>query len=99
MPHVIAEPCVGRNDGACAAACPTDSIHGGERMMYINPNECIDCGACVESCPANAIFPSESLPERWKFYAEVNRRFFAERDEEKAWAGVDLPSGGLGIGG
>ena len=27
--------------------------------MYINPDECIDCGACVPECPVEAIFDSE----------------------------------------
>ena len=29
------------------------------KMLYINPEECIDCGACVPECPVDAIYDSE----------------------------------------
>jgi ferredoxin len=29
------------------------------KQLYINPDECIDCGACVPECPVDAIFSSE----------------------------------------
>lgn len=28
-------------------------------QLYINPDECIDCGACVPECPVSAIYESE----------------------------------------
>ena len=28
-------------------------------QLYINPDECIDCGACIPECPPDAIFESE----------------------------------------
>ena len=28
-------------------------------MLYINPEECIDCGACVPECPVEAVYDSE----------------------------------------
>ncbi len=31
--------------------CPVDCIYEGERKLYINPNECIDCGACETRVP------------------------------------------------
>ena len=65
MTYVIAEPCVDVMDQACVAVCPVDCIHfeqGTDRILYIDPNECIDCGACEPECPVNAIFPEESLP-------------------------------------
>ena len=30
-----------------------------DKMLYINPEECIDCGACVPECPVEAIYDSE----------------------------------------
>jgi ferredoxin len=27
-------------------------------MLYIHPEECIDCGACVPACPVAAIYES-----------------------------------------
>jgi len=29
------------------------------KMLYINPDECIDCGACLPECPVEAIYESE----------------------------------------
>lgn len=28
-------------------------------MLYINPEECIDCGACIPECPVEAIYEDE----------------------------------------
>lgn len=45
MPYVIAQPCVDVKDRACVDECPVDCIYEGSRSLYINPNECVDCGA------------------------------------------------------
>ena len=91
MTHVIAEPCFNVTDKACVPACPVDCIHGTDKFLYIAPDECIDCGACVEPCPVQAIFPQDELPEKWKFYTEVNAKFFPDRNEAKAWEGATMP--------
>jgi NAD-dependent dihydropyrimidine dehydrogenase PreA subunit len=44
-------------DGAGAEVETLDSIEG--LQLYINPEECIDCGACIPECPPQAIFESE----------------------------------------
>ena len=28
-------------------------------QLFINPDECIDCGACVPACPPDAVYESE----------------------------------------
>ncbi len=78
MAYVIAEPCVGVKDGACMRVCPVDCIWGGDQdqMLYINPDECIDCGACVPECPVDAIFPAEDVPEPWRAYIKLNADYF-----------------------
>ena len=81
MAYVIAEPCYTTKDKACVPACPVDCIYEGPKMLYIHPEECIDCGACVEPCPVQAIFPADELPEKWKFYIEVNKNFFPEKEK------------------
>jgi ferredoxin len=91
MAYIIAEPCYTTKDKACVPACPVDCIYEGPKMLYIHPEECIDCGACVEPCPVQAIFPADELPEKWKFYIEVNKNFFPEKDEAKAWTGHTVP--------
>src|ERR1041384_4546860 len=45
MPYVIAEPCVNVKDRSCVDVCPVDCIYEGPDMLYIHPDECIDCGA------------------------------------------------------
>ena len=78
MAFVIAEPCIGVKDKACAAACPVDCIHGDEHspQMYINPSECIDCGCCTVECPIEAIFDEDNLPPKWRHYIELNAAHF-----------------------
>ncbi|MDZ7312722.1 MAG: ferredoxin family protein [candidate division KSB1 bacterium] len=41
-------------------------------MLYIHPQECIDCGACEPECPVEAIFPESEVPEKWKEYIDYN---------------------------
>ena len=45
-------------------------------MLYIHPDECIDCGACVPACPVEAIFALDEVPEKWKSYIEINANHF-----------------------
>ncbi len=46
MPYVITEACIDLMDRSCVRECPVDCIYEGERQLYVNPLECIDCGAC-----------------------------------------------------
>lgn len=76
MPYVIAEPCVGVKDKSCVAVCPVDCIHEGEDQLFIDPNECIDCGLCEPECPVDAIFMEDELPAQWKSFVSKNADFF-----------------------
>ena len=76
MAYVICEPCVGVKDKACIPVCPCDCIHEGDKMLYINPAECIDCDACRVVCPVQAIYVEEDVPEPWKGYVEENAKFY-----------------------
>ena len=55
MTHVIAQPCIDVKDKACVDVCPVDCIHGDDdsKMLYINPDDCIDCTLCVDACPVD----------------------------------------------
>ena len=62
MTYVIAQPCVDLKDRACVDECPVDCIYEGKRMLYIHPDECVDCGACEPVCPVEAIFYEDDTP-------------------------------------
>ena len=82
MAYVIAEPCIDVLDISCVSVCPVDCIHyeeGVDRKLFIDPNECIDCGACEPECPVNAIFPEESLPPEWANYTQIDAQWFTDR--------------------
>ena len=84
MTYIIAEPCVDVMDRACVDVCPVDCIYeldktklseGDEahkQMLYIHPEECIDCGACEPECPVEAIFADADVPEDWNAYTKYN---------------------------
>jgi NAD-dependent dihydropyrimidine dehydrogenase PreA subunit len=74
--YVIAEPCVDVLDKSCIEECPVDCIYEGERMLYIHPDECVDCGACEPVCPVEAIFYEDDVPENWRNYTQANVDFF-----------------------
>ena len=84
MPHIIAEPCIGTKDVSCVAVCPVDCIHPTQdepdfedaKMLYIDPETCIDCGLCVDECPVKAIFPEEDLPDEWASFTEKNAAYY-----------------------
>jgi len=92
MTYVITEPCHGVCDASCVDVCPVDCIYpaagytlneedkekmrAAKEILYIHPEECIDCGACEPECPVEAIFPEDEVPDKWKNYIELaNKRF------------------------
>ena len=50
----------------CGRAHPTpdEANYDEVEMLYIDPEECIDCDACVEACPVDAIFAEDQLRRR-----------------------------------
>jgi len=78
MTYIITEPCIDVKDTACVEVCPVDCIHGKDedKQLFINPEECIDCGACEPACPVQAIFPEEEVPEKWKSFIPLNYVYF-----------------------
>ncbi|MFZ2625757.1 MAG: ferredoxin [Propionibacterium sp.] len=78
MTYVIAQPCVDVKDKACVEECPVDCIYEGPRTLYINADECVDCGACEPVCPTEAIFYEDDLPDEFASWKDVNNNFFSE---------------------
>ena len=64
MAYVVTQPCIGCKDTACVTACPTDCFHEGKQMLYIDPDESIDCGEfALASAPSSGSSPrTKSLP-------------------------------------
>jgi NAD-dependent dihydropyrimidine dehydrogenase PreA subunit len=87
MAYIICEPCIGTKDTACVDVCPVDCIHprkdepefGAAEMLYIHPDECIDCGACVPACPVEAIFSLDETPHKWSSFIRTNAEYYADR--------------------
>ena len=86
MAFIITDPCIGTKDAACVDVCPVDCIHPRKdepefettSMLYIHPEECIDCGACVPACPVAAIYDSpESTPASQKDLVGANATYRA----------------------
>jgi ferredoxin len=83
MAYVITDACV--KDFLCATECSTFAIHptqdeaGAEEtsQLFINPDECIDCGNCITVCPSGAIFPLDELPAEKAEFAAKNAAHFA----------------------
>ena len=73
MAYIITDPCVDVKDASCVDVCPVDCIYEGDRMYYINPDECIDCAACEPVCPVAAIFAEDVLPGDQTRFIEINK--------------------------
>jgi NAD-dependent dihydropyrimidine dehydrogenase PreA subunit len=101
MPYVIAEPCIDVMDKSCMDECPVDCIYEGERKLYINPMECIDCGACEPACPMEAISQDRKVDDGQQPFIDDNRRFFTDplpgRDEPLGQPGGFLDLGPVGV--
>ena len=93
MTYVIAEPCIDVKDRACVDECPVDCIYEGPRMLYIQPDECVDCDACMPVCPVTAIFPEEDLPAEWKSFTPVHAAWFSDD-----FTGLGSPGGAAQVG-
>jgi NAD-dependent dihydropyrimidine dehydrogenase PreA subunit len=78
MPFFIADACLDVLDKSCTEECPVDCIYEGDRKMYINPRECIDCGACEPVCPVTAITSDLRISDAAKVWRDDNAAFFTE---------------------
>jgi NAD-dependent dihydropyrimidine dehydrogenase PreA subunit len=82
MAYVVTDACI--KDFVCVAECATASIApsaddpaaGAVSQVFINPDECIDCGSCANLCTQNAIFAIEDLPAEKAHFAEKNKAYF-----------------------
>ena len=87
MSFVITEACIGTKDRSCVDVCPVDCIHDegdADQMLYIDPDECIECGACEPACPVSAILNEEDIGDSLKKYIEINALWYKDKDAARA---------------
>ena len=87
MTYTITSPCIDVQDQACVEVCPVDCIHfdeGEDTMLYINPDECIDCGACEPACPVTAIFAEDDVPADQAAFKEINVLWYSDKATARA---------------
>lgn len=87
MTYVITSPCIDTTDQSCVDVCPVDCIHfeeGVDKILYVDPDECIDCGACEPACPVSAIFAEDDLPADQAKFAQINKLWFSDKDAARA---------------
>jgi ferredoxin len=72
MAFVVTSNCQRCRFTDCVDVCPVDCFHADADMLYIDPEECIDCGACVPECPVEAIFDETQLPDTQREWIALN---------------------------
>ncbi|MDA0353002.1 MAG: ferredoxin family protein [Chloroflexi bacterium] len=83
MTYTITSPCIDTMDQSCVDVCPVDCIHfdeGVDKMLYIDPDECIDCGACEPACPVSAIYAEDDVPDEEQAFKEINTLWYQDKD-------------------
>ena len=89
MTWVITRICRDCVDGACVEVCPVDCIYkydGDDKekfpnQLYIEPEECINCGVCEPECPWEAIFEDEQVPGVFEADTVLNAKILSSKDD------------------
>src|SRR5262245_43227 len=84
MTCVVCQPCYDCKYTDCVTVCPVECFWQDEKMLYVNPDDCIDCDACIEQCPVGAIYRDLDVPGPWRTFIELN----AERTRALKQAGA-----------
>lgn len=66
----------GRGEEVADMKASGESLDG--KQLFIDPEECIDCGACEPECPVEAIFEESEVPSKWESFIKVNADFFGK---------------------
>lgn len=82
MAYVVTDACT--KDFVCVTECavsaiapqPNEDAAQTVPQVYINPDECIDCGSCASLCAHEAIYAEADLPADKAHFAEKNRAYF-----------------------
>jgi len=93
MAFVVAEPCINCKYTDCVAVCPVECFWQDEKMLYIDPQDCIDCEACVPECPVEAIYAEANTPAQWTSYIQLNSEKCVVLKDSGHIAGVSTLAG------
>jgi NAD-dependent dihydropyrimidine dehydrogenase PreA subunit len=82
MTYVVTDICT--KDFACVSECAVDAIKPAAEdeaakavsQVYINPDDCVDCGTCVTICAQNAIFAEDEVPADKADAVAKNKAYF-----------------------
>jgi len=88
MTWVITRLCRDCLDMACVEVCPVDCIV--QHKLYIDPEECINCGVCEPECPWEAIFEDEQVPGIFADDTQLNANIVDIRDDFEVPERVDV---------
>jgi ferredoxin len=99
MAWVITRLCRDCVDMSCVEVCPVDCIYeykGDDReafpnQLYIDPEECINCGVCEPECPWEAIFEDEQVPEIFQADIDLNARIVDAKDQFEVSEVIEKP--------
>ncbi len=90
MAYIITEPCIDVKDESCVDVCPVDCIYDAEEwidepeaMLFIHPDECIDCAACEPVCPVDAIYEESEVPDDQELFTLLNYDYTEEMETKR----------------
>ncbi len=97
---MITRLCVDCVDESCVEVCPVDCIYaytGSDKetfphQLYIDSEECINCGVCEPECPWEAIFEDEQVPEIFRDDTPLNAKIVEVPDEREVPENEDKPA-------
>jgi ferredoxin len=89
MAWVITRLCRDCVDQSCVEVCPVDCIYAYDgdddetfpNQLYIDPEECINCGVCEPECPWEAIFEDEQVPVVFQDDIALNAKIMESKQE------------------
>jgi ferredoxin len=99
MAWVITKLCVDCVDQSCVEVCPVDCIYeysgddkeGFPNQLFIDPEECINCGVCEPECPWEAIFEDEQVPDVFQADIALNAKIVDVTDQRQVPEKEDKP--------
>ena len=98
MAYITTRLCKDCKDTACMTVCPVECFYEIKEpteempdILYIHPEECIDCDACLPECPWDAIYKEEDVPAIFQSDIPLNKLCMEQPDLFKPAVNVEKP--------